>query len=147
MTEKKNPQNETVDWAERLKASMNAESAESPARATAPTAEEDDLAALLRAQLAHRAESADAFTYAHNSTFPTDLEEHREYEAALQDHFLEYLQADPQVDTRMAKSVMDAIYSYHREYITQPADIRRDAQFALTACCCVLAILFTPRIL
>ena len=91
--------------------------------------------------------TADAFTYAHNSTFPTDLEEHREYEAALQDHFLEYLQADPQVDTRMARSVMDAIYSYHREYIAHPADIRRDAQFALTACCCVLAILLTPRII
>ena len=63
MTEKKNPQNETVDWAERLKASMNAESAESPARATAPATEEDDLAALLRAQLAHRAESAKTLTY------------------------------------------------------------------------------------
>ena len=47
MTEKKNPRNETVDWAERLKASMNAEPAEAPVRATAPAAEEDDLAALL----------------------------------------------------------------------------------------------------
>ena len=91
--------------------------------------------------------TADAFTYAHNSTFTTDLGEHREYEVALQDHFLEYLHEDPQVDTRVAKTVMDAIYSYHREYIAQPADFRRDAQFALTACCCVLALLFTPRIL
>ena len=63
MTEKNNPRNETVDWAERLKASMNAEPAETPARATSPAAEEDDLAALLRAQLAHRAESAETFTY------------------------------------------------------------------------------------
>ena len=63
MTEKKNPQNETVDWAERLKASINAEPAETPARAAAPAPEEDDLAALLRAQLAHRAESAETFTY------------------------------------------------------------------------------------
>lgn len=88
--------------------------------------------------------TADAFTYAHNSTFPTDLGEHREYEVALQDHFLEYLQEDPQVNTRVARSVMEAIYSYHREYILQPADIRRDSQFALTACCCVLAVLFAP---
>ena len=61
MTDQKNPQKETVDWAERLKASMNAEPTETPAPAPAP--EEDDLAALLRAQLAHRAESAETFTY------------------------------------------------------------------------------------
>ena len=82
MTEKKNPQNETVDWAERLKASMNAESAESPARATAPAAEEDDLAALLRAQLAHRAESADAFTYDLDTSEFEEDEETEEVEAA-----------------------------------------------------------------
>lgn len=82
MTEKKNPRNETVDWAERLKASMNAESAESPARATAPTAEEDDLAALLRAQLAHRAESADAFTYDLDTSEFEEDEETEEVEAA-----------------------------------------------------------------
>ena len=62
MTEKKNPQNDTVDWAERLKASMNQAPAERPASAT-PAPEEDDLAALLRAQLAHRAESAETSLY------------------------------------------------------------------------------------
>jgi predicted RND superfamily exporter protein len=83
LTEKKNPQNETVDWAERLKASMNAEPAETPARATSPTAEEDDLAALLRAQLAHRAESADTFTYdLDTSEFEDETEEAEEAEAA-----------------------------------------------------------------
>ena len=91
--------------------------------------------------------TADAFTYAHNSTFTTDLGEHREYEVALQNHFLEYIQEDPQVDTRVARTVMEAIYAYHREYISQPADIRRDSQFALTACCCVLAVLFTPSMI
>ena len=35
--------------------------------------------------------TTDAFTYAHNDTFPTALSDHREYEAALQDHFLEYM--------------------------------------------------------
>ncbi len=51
---------EIVDWAERLRASMNAESAESdkPAVSVPPVApipdEEDDLAALLRAQLARQ---------------------------------------------------------------------------------------------
>lgn len=91
--------------------------------------------------------TADAFTYAHNDTFPTDLTEHREYEAALQDHFLQYLQADPQIDPHTARSIMEAIYSYHAEYEEQEANIRTDAKFALNACCCVLAILFANRIL
>ena len=63
MTDKKNPQPEAVDWAERLKASMNAEPEKTPTRPSAPAAEEDDLAALLRAQLAHRAESAETSVY------------------------------------------------------------------------------------
>ncbi len=90
--------------------------------------------------------TADAFTYAHNSEFSTDLGEHREYEVALQDHFLAYMKEDPQVNIPVARSIMEAICSYHREYIRQPADIRRDAQFALTACCCVLAVLFVKPI-
>ncbi|MBQ8834877.1 MAG: zinc dependent phospholipase C family protein [Oscillospiraceae bacterium] len=91
--------------------------------------------------------TADAFTYAHNDTFTTKLGDHREYEVALQDHFLQYLEEDPQVDVKVARTIMEAIYSYHREYIRQPVDIHTDSEFALTACCCVLAILFTPRII
>lgn len=91
--------------------------------------------------------TADAFTYAHNDIFTTNLGDHREYEAALQQHFLQFLEQDPKVDVKAARTVMEAIYSYHREYICQPANIRTDAEFALTACCCVLAILFTPRVL
>lgn len=91
--------------------------------------------------------TADAFTYAHNDTFTTKLGDHREYEVALQDHFLQYLEEDPQVDVKVARTIMEAIYSYHREYIRQPVNIHTDSEFALTACCCVLAILFTPRII
>ena len=86
--------------------------------------------------------TADAFTYAHNDMFTTNLTDHREYEAALQDHFLEYLQSDPKIDPTYAKTIMQAIYSYHREYQTLPQDIRTDSRYALAACCCVLAILF-----
>ena len=58
MTDKKNPQTESVDWAERLKASMN----ESPAETKSPAPSvDDDLAALLRAQLAHREQAVAAF--------------------------------------------------------------------------------------
>lgn len=91
--------------------------------------------------------TTDAFTYAHNDTFTTNLGDHMEYEVALQEHFLAYLKEDPQVDVKAANSIMEAIYRYHREYSEQEVDIHTDAQFALTACCCVLAILFTPRII
>lgn len=91
--------------------------------------------------------TADAFTYAHNASFPKSLSVHKEYEARLQNHFLEYLEGDPQVDATAAKSIMDAIAKQHREYMDLPVSIHTDARFALNACCCVLAILFTPRIL
>ena len=91
--------------------------------------------------------TADAFTYAHNDTFPTQLSDHREYESQLQEHFPRYKQEDPQVDTMVAHTIMEAIYSYHREYEELEADIHTDARFALTACCCVLAALFTKPIL
>lgn len=90
--------------------------------------------------------TADAFTSAHNDTFSTDLNEHREYEAAMQHHFLRYLQEDPQINPETARTVMEAIYNYHREYQTRPADIRTDTQFILSACCCVLAVLFAKPI-
>ena len=90
--------------------------------------------------------TTDAFTYAHNDTFPTALSDHREYEAALQDHFLEYMKQDPKVNPKIAGSVMEAIYSYHREYEAQAANIYTDTRFALNACCCVLAVLLTNPI-
>ena len=91
--------------------------------------------------------TTDAFTYAHNDSFTTSLSDHREYEAALQDHFLQYIQEDPRVDTQTAKTIMEAIYSYHREYEAQTADIHTDAKFALAACCCILAVLFVRPIM
>ena len=54
--------------------------------------------------------TTDAFTYAHNDTFPTNLTDHREYEA-------------------------------------ETSNIYTDSRFALTACCCVLAVLFVKPIL
>lgn len=91
--------------------------------------------------------TTDAFTYAHNDSFTTDLGDHRVYEAQLQDHFLQYIQEDPQVDTQTARSIMEAIYSYHREYEDHPADVHTDTKFALAACCCVLAVLFVKPII
>lgn len=90
--------------------------------------------------------TADAFTLAHNDFFSSKLGDHREYEATLQDHFLQYLQEDPEIDPQTASSVMEAIYRYHELYEQQDASIRTDAKFALNACCCVMALLLTPRI-
>jgi len=91
--------------------------------------------------------TADAFTYAHNTSFSTNLVDHREYEAELQEHFLEFLQDDPQINPQTAKTIMAAIYRYHLEYESQDADIHTDSKFALAACCCVLAVLFVKPII
>lgn len=91
--------------------------------------------------------TTDAFTYAHNDTFPTNLSDHKEYEDALQEHFLEFMSQDPEVDTMVARTIMSAICSYHRDYEQQESCIYNDAKFALSACCCILAVLFVKPIL
>ncbi len=90
--------------------------------------------------------TTDAFTYAHNETFSPALSDHKEYEDALQIYFLNYLSGHPEVQTQTFRTVSDVIRSFHREYSRKDIDIHTDAQFALTACCCVLAMLFTTRI-
>lgn len=90
--------------------------------------------------------TADAFTCAHNHHFPTCLSRHREYEIRLQDHFLAFLAEDPQVDISMAGDIMSAISAFHREYEQKDDSIHNDSCFALTACCCVLALLFAKPI-
>lgn len=91
--------------------------------------------------------TADAFTLAHNDTFSPELSDHRAYEEKLQIHFLEFMAQDPQVDLKMAQTVMEAISQYHREYEKEAAGVLTDSRFALTACCCVAAILLTKPIL
>lgn len=91
--------------------------------------------------------TADAFTYAHNDAFPSALSDHREYETRLQNHFLDYIAQDPRIELSMARSVMEVIGDFHREYEKLEANIHTDSQFALTTCCCVIALLFTNRIL
>ena len=87
--------------------------------------------------------TADAFTYAHNRDFPTQLKNHMEYELQLQNYFLTYLSRNPRVDPMPAKSIMATISRYHREYERTEHSVSSDSRFALTACCCILAALFT----
>lgn len=91
--------------------------------------------------------TADAFTYAHNDTFPSALCAHRAYEIRLQEHFLSYLTERPAVNIRPSHSVMETIASCHRAYSLKTPDLHWDCRFALQACCCVLSVLLTPRIL
>ena len=91
--------------------------------------------------------TTDAFTYAHNTDFPARLRSHMEYEANLQDHFLEYMAKDPPVDPVTARSIMSAISQCHRDYEQSDYSIYNDSRFALTACCCVLALLFARPVL
>ena len=85
--------------------------------------------------------TTDAFTYAHNDTFPVQLKQHKEYEDALQEHFLRFMERNPQVEIPSAHTIMEAISSYHEEYERVESNIHTDSRFALNACCCVLAIL------
>lgn len=91
--------------------------------------------------------TADAFTFAHNNTFPVQLKEHKQYEDALQEHFLRFMERNPQVEVPIARTIMEAICSYHEEYERSESNIHTDSRFALNACCCVLAILFLKPIL
>jgi len=91
--------------------------------------------------------TADAFTAAHNDFFPEKLSDHREYEVQLQDYFLDHIQKMPEENVRLFRTIMEGINSYHREYASEASDIHRDCRFALLACCCVLTILLTPKII
>lgn len=86
--------------------------------------------------------TTDAFTSAHNEEFGESLADHREYEVALQDHFLGYLAQNPDIWTDARQPVMDTIISYHRDYIRRPINIHTDSRFAIIVCSMVLTRLF-----
>lgn len=85
---------------------------------------------------------ADSFTYAHNDIFPKNLAGHREYEIALQNHFLTYIEKDPKMNIIITHSVMESVYKYHYEYETMESGVHTDSYFVLAACCCALTVLF-----
>lgn len=86
--------------------------------------------------------TTDAFTYAHNASFPTDLHEHKVYEAELQNYFLNFLKSHNHPAQKPgASSVMDTIQENHSEYLRKEPDIFRDAIFAFSVTCCVARML------
>ena len=90
MFDKKETPNSAVDWAERLKASMNTENTEpADSPAPAPSAEDDDLAALLRAQLALREKATPTSGFdLDTSEFEEESEE--EFEEFEEEEFEEF---------------------------------------------------------
>lgn len=86
--------------------------------------------------------TTDAFTSAHNAEFGPSLEDHREYEVALQNHFLGYISQNPEFWTDAQHPVMDTIRSYHHDYIRRPTNIHTDTRFAIIVCSMVLTRLF-----
>lgn len=85
--------------------------------------------------------TVDAFTYAHNASFPTDLREHKVYEAALQDYFLEFLRSHNTAPRKPYHSVMETIQKNHFEYLRTTPNIFRDAAYAFSVSCCVAQML------
>ena len=83
----------------------------------------------------------DAFTYAHNAEFPTQLQRHREYEAALQDYFLSFLKNHKPESSPQGASIMETISLQHRNYLRREPDILRDSRYAFAVSCCVAGML------
>lgn len=80
----------------------------------------------------------DAFTAAHNTSFPVDLGSHRLYERQLQDWFLTQPAPDSCGDVPSV-SASQIIRRSHDVYIQQPSNINRDTIFAVTVCFWVMA--------
>lgn len=86
----------------------------------------------------------DAFTSAHNQSFPKSLRIHREYEARLQEYFLSFLAGKPNPPGDARGSVMERIRTCHRGYTCRPAHVGTDTRYAFTVCCMVMGILCPP---
>lgn len=87
--------------------------------------------------------TTDAFTSAHNAHFSENLQDHRQYEQALQSHFIHYLSQRPKIRTDAEKPVMDTIRRYHLDYIHRPVSIHTDTRFAIIVCSMVMRRIFS----
>ena len=90
--------------------------------------------------------TCDAFTLAHNDSFSGDLYAHRAYEAMLQEYFLSWLQSDPRIDLFHSHAITESVEAYHIEYSKSQSSVHTDAQYALSACCCIISALIRRKI-
>lgn len=89
--------------------------------------------------------TADAFTLAHNAVFPPDIQQHREYEAKLQDCFLSVLPSHLPENAHPELSVHQYVLEMHDRYLLQPPGIETDICYILMVCCTVVQKLTAQR--
>ena len=87
--------------------------------------------------------TADAFTSAHNSSFPKNLPAHRQYETSLQRYFLSYLKTPSSCSIGTDSGIMETIRRSHEAYRRRPADIRIDSEYCVAVTSAVVAALFS----
>ncbi len=81
--------------------------------------------------------TADAFTAAHNTDFPADLNFHRSYEAKLQAYFIPFLLKKPQCSCLISDSIMESIRDAHRQYRKEAQSIHTDCKWTFRVCCSI----------
>lgn len=85
--------------------------------------------------------TADAFTYAHNLHFQSNLKVHRQYERAL-DRYIEKNFKNIAVSLDItASSILDIILSCRISYMRTSSGIIADTLYAKQACCSILSYL------
>lgn len=91
--------------------------------------------------------TVDAFTSAHNDSFPADLHIHRHYEEKLQRYFLSYLENSQSRHPQIHDSVMDTIRTYHRQYTQLPSNVRTDTRYCIGVASLVVCMLIAKNTL
>lgn len=77
----------------------------------------------------------DAFTFAHDERFPKDLKAHRQYEARLQNYFLDQASRRPIPSCGFRNPPMALILTMHEAYSRLPGSIETDTDYAFRTCC------------
>lgn len=85
---------------------------------------------------------ADAFTFAHNPSFDTNLKKHRSYEGRLESYLPWQISNYTHNATDYDMTLMEVIRCYHNEYVQKPKSIHTDASFSIIVCSTILDLLF-----
>ena len=86
----------------------------------------------------------DAFTFAHDARFATNLSVHRAYERQLQNYFLTHIPHCPVPSESFNGSPIALIRQMHVAYARSPGCIKTDTEYAFRACCTLMCRLTAP---
>ena len=90
--------------------------------------------------------TTDSFTYAHNDHFKENLRQHHAYEKSLYKYFIRYLPDHRPLPVNHKNMLMLAIWEYHNDYISKPACMYNDTNYALNACSLVMTRLVSEPV-